>query len=99
MSVSPYLEIHSVTVGLVKWNTLFIPITIRDQSGKSVETPALVNSGAGGKFINQNFAQNSKMDIHNLEKPMKALNMDGTKNKQGTIKQYVDLSFTINGKS
>jgi hypothetical protein len=25
--------------------------------------------------------------------------MDGTENKQGTIKQYIDLSFTINGKS
>src|SRR5271155_2874868 len=39
------------------------------------------------------------MDIHNLEKPMKALNVDGTKNKRGMIKQYIDLSFTINGKS
>jgi hypothetical protein len=39
------------------------------------------------------------MDIHNLEKPMKALNVDGTENKRGTIKQYIELSFTINGKS
>src|SRR5271168_4728311 len=99
MSVSPYLEIHSVTVGLVEQNTLFIPITIRDQSGKNVEIPALVDSGAGGKFIDQNFARNSKMDIYNLEKTMKALNVDGTENKRGTIKQYIDLSFTINGKS
>src|ERR1700678_2963506 len=96
-SVSPCLEIHSVTLGLVERNTLFIPITIRDQSGKTVETPALVDSGAGGKFIDQNFARNSKMDIYNLKKPMKALNVDGTENKRGTIKQYVDLTFTING--
>ena len=27
---------------------------------------------------------------------MKPLNVDGTENKQGTIKQYVDLTFTIN---
>ena len=79
--MSPCLEIHSVTLGLVERNTLFIPITIRDQSGKTVETPALVDSGAGGKFIDQNFARNSKMDIYNLEKPMKALNVDGTENK------------------
>src|ERR1700678_1768741 len=98
MSVSPCLEIHSVTLGLVERNTLFIPITIRDQSGKTVETPALVDSGAGGKFIDQNFARNPKMDIYNLEKPMKALNVDGTREKQGTIKQYVDLTFTINGR-
>src|SRR6202522_1098046 len=95
-SVSPCLEIHSVTLGLVERNTLFIPITIRDQSRKTVETPALVDSGAGGKFIDQNFARNSKMNIYNLEKPMKALNVDGTENKRGTIKQYVDLTFTIN---
>src|SRR6202522_3523501 len=38
------------------------------------------------------------MDIYNLEKPMKALNVDGTENKRGTIKQYVDLTFTINGR-
>src|ERR1700678_754454 len=97
MSVSPCLEIHSVTLGLIERNTLFIPITIRDQSGKTVETPALVDSGAGGKFIDQNFARNSEMDIYNLKKPMKALNVNGTKNKRGTIKQYVDLTFTING--
>ena len=29
---------------------------------------------------------------------MKALNVDGTENKRGTIKQYVDLTFTINGR-
>jgi hypothetical protein len=39
------------------------------------------------------------MDIRNLEKPMKALNVDRTENKRGTIKQYFDLSFTINGQS
>jgi hypothetical protein len=99
MSVPPYLEIHFVTVGLVERNTLFIPITIWDQSEKTVETPALVDSGTGGKFIDQDFAQNSKMNIHNLEKPMKALNVDGTEDKRGTIKQYVDLSFMINRQS
>src|ERR1700678_440438 len=97
-SVSPCLEIHSVTLGLVKRNTLFIPITIRDQSGKTVETPAPFDSGAGTEFIDQKFSRNSKMDIYNLEKPMKALNVDGTENTRGTIKQYVDLTFTINGR-
>ena len=55
MSVSPYLKIHSVTIGLVERNTLFIPITIQDQSGKNVETQALVNSGAGGSELCSQF--------------------------------------------
>ena len=33
-----------------------------------------------------------------LETPVKAYNMDGTENKKGTIKNYVDLQFSINGK-
>ena len=98
MSISPSLTIHSVTVGLVERNTLFIPIEIRTQkNGKSVEK-AMIDSGAGGKFIDQNFARNSRMKIQNLDEPLKALNVDGTENKRGTIRQYVDLEFAINGK-
>src|ERR1700678_3156548 len=87
MSVSPCLTIHSVTVGLMKCNTLFIPIEIQTQkNGKSIEK-AMINSKAEGKFINQNFARNFKMNVQNLDEPLKALNMDGTKKKQGTIQQ------------
>ena len=45
----------------------------------------MINSGAGGKFIDQNFARNSRMKIQNLDEPLKALNVDGTENKRGTI--------------
>ena len=47
-------------------------------------------------FINQNFAQNSK--IHSLTKPITAWNVDGTINKKGTIKSYVELEFEINSR-
>ena len=40
-------------------------------------------------FIDQNFTKK------NLEKPIKAFNVDGTKNKKGMIKSYVDLEFQI----
>src|ERR1700678_4663643 len=97
MSISPSLTIHSVTVGLMEQNTLFILIKIRTQkNGKSVEK-AMINSGARGKFIDQNFARNSRMKIQNLDEPLKALNVDGTENKRGTIRQYIDLEFAING--
>ena len=35
---------------------------------------------------------------HKLEKPLQAYNMDGTENKQGTIKYYVNLNLEINGR-
>jgi gag-polyprotein putative aspartyl protease len=53
----------------------------------------LIDSGAGGLFIDQNFAKNFK--INYLDQPVKAYNMDGTENKQGTINAYVNLEFKL----
>ena len=97
--VSPYLKIHSVKIGLVERNTLFIPITIRDQSGKNIETPALVDSGAGGKFINQNFACNSKMDIRNLKEPIKLLmSMESEINEERSNNMLILVSLGYKNK-
>ena len=94
MSVSPYLDIHSVTVATISRNTLLIPIKIATaKNEETVEISALIDSGAGGKFIDQNFAK--KFKIHKLDEPFKALNVDGTENKRGTIKYYVNLKFTV----
>jgi hypothetical protein len=41
----------------------------------------MINRRAREKFIDQNYAQNFKMNIQNWDKPLKALNVDGTKNK------------------
>ena len=65
---------------------------------KKVETLALIDSGAGGKFIDQNFARKEKFKMKDLENPLVVYNVDGTLNKTGTIRKYVDLPMTINGK-
>ena len=70
--------------------TISIPIKIRS-SKQTVET--LINCGAGGTFIDQNFAKQFK--VKKLDEPIKAFNVDGTKNKKGTIKSYVDLEFQL----
>ena len=85
MSVSPCLDIYSVTIAKILKNSIFVPIDI-GSSKRIVKT--LIDCGAGGMFINQNFAK--KFKIKNLEKPIKAFNVDGTENKKGTIKSYVD---------
>jgi hypothetical protein len=60
-------------------------------SKRTVET--LIDSGAGGLFINQNFAKN--FDINHLDKLVRAYNVDGTENKKGTINAYVNLEFSL----
>ena len=69
MPVSPVLDIHSVTVGMIARNTLCVPLSTVTNA-KTVETQALINWGAGGMFIDQNFAQN--FEILSLNEPITA---------------------------
>jgi Retroviral aspartyl protease len=89
-SVSPYLDVYSVTIANISQNSISVPIEI-GSSKQTVKT--LIDSGAGGVFIDQNYAKN--FDINYLDKPVKAYNVDGTENKRGTINAYVNLEFSL----
>ena len=98
-SVSPFLDIYLVDSFQDK-NSLNITICIQNnQKKETAETPALLDSGVGGIFIDQNHAQKMEYQLTELETPVKAYNVDGTKNKKETIKSYMDLKFSLNGKS
>jgi Retroviral aspartyl protease len=88
--VSPYLDVYSVTIANISRNSISVPINI-GSSKQTVET--LIDSGAGGLFIDQNYAKN--FNINYLDKPVKAYNVDGTENKRGTINAYVNLEFSL----
>ena len=80
-------------------NSMSVPILINhDESEKTVETLGLLDSGVGGQFINQNYAKKAGFEIKRLGKPLQALNVDGTKNKRGTITSFVELNAQINRK-
>ena len=78
----------------VNKNSFTIPIEI---SEKNIETKTLIDSGAGGKSIHQNYARTLTLPLEILIKPIPALNFDGTLNKKGTIKHYVNLDLDIFG--
>ena len=82
MLVSPSLNIYFVTVGNISNNTLFIPFKTVTKE-KNVETQAMIDCGAGGAFIDQNFAKN--FEQKKLDHPLTAKNVNGTINKKGTI--------------
>jgi predicted glycosyltransferase len=65
---------------------------------ENVETLGLIDSRAGGQFIDQNYAQRIKAPIQRLEHTRKALNMDGTKNKAGRITSYTTLKIKVDGR-
>jgi Retroviral aspartyl protease len=47
---------------------------------KIIETTTLLDTGAGGKFIDQNFVQNQKIETKKLKYPIEVFNVDGTPN-------------------
>ena len=80
-------------------NSNSVPILINhNESKETVETLGLLDSGVGGQFIDQNYARKAGFEIKKLDKPLQALNVDGTKNKRGTITSFVELKAQINGK-
>ena len=87
-------NILTVCNGSINKNSSTIPVKI---SGKNVKTETLIDSGAGGEFIDQNYARTLTLPLQNLIKPIPALNVDGTLNKKGTIKHYIKLDLDIFG--
>ena len=87
-----------MTVATMKLIALSIPIIVNCEKNKTVETLALIDSRAGGKFIDQNYVKESGFSLENLEEPLMARNVDGTENKRGKITKYVNLSVTIHGR-
>jgi hypothetical protein len=61
-------------------NQITVPISITsDKSIENVETSTLIDSGAGGQFIDQNFTK--QFPIQRLDQALTAYNVDGTENK------------------
>ena len=79
---------------------MHIPISLLgERAEKIVDTRALIDSGAGGIFIDQNFARKLNLPMKELKTPLIARNVDGTFNKRGTIRHSVTLPLLINGRT
>src|SRR5271170_2151043 len=103
MSVSPsVLNIYNVFVAEIINKTISLAIsfpTKRLDEEKIIKEKGLLDSGAGGEFINQNYARQKNLEIKTLPRPIAAFNVDGTKNKTGTITKYVDLDLDIGSRT
>jgi Retroviral aspartyl protease len=84
MLVSVSLSIEHAQVAQIKKNTMNVDILILGESlgqKKSIETTTLLDTGAGEKFINQNFVQHQKIKTKELKYPIEVFNVDGISNK------------------
>ena len=98
---SPSITIDHVQVAEMDKNAMTVSIEISGENmdQKTVEMKVLLDTGAGGKFIDQNFIRNQKIKTKNLEHPIEVFNVDGTPNKRGTIMKYTRLDLMINGRT
>lgn len=75
-----------------------IPVTLRTK--RNVGTiPALVDSGAQGKFINRRTVRQFGLPETPLQRPIRVYNVDGTPNELGYIRNFVELDLSVAGKT
>ena len=89
---------YSITAQTMQINSLSIPLQICD-TDKTIETLALIDSGARGKFIDQNYVRKLGIKTQELERPLIARNVDGMPNKKGKFTSFVILTLVINGRT
>ena len=75
--------------------TLHIFIQSKSKRAKAV---ALLDSEATENFININYARKLGIPIQRLPYERRLFNVDGTPNKVGALKYYVDMSMRTRGK-
>ena len=56
----------------------------------------MVDTGATGDFIDQDFVTRAKLLTRKLSQPIPVYNVDGTLNKAGSIREVVDMIMTYN---
>ena len=95
MLTSPCIDIYSIKA-VNDLNSLYLSIDIlHNKKDETIKTKTLLDCRAGGIFLDQNFAWKHNLKTTKLEQPIRAWNMDGTNNKQGTIRFYTDLNIKI----
>ena len=92
-SVWPRITVSPVILANISNQSMRIPVTI----DRTVETPALIDSGAGGMFVDEQFARDNDIALTPLINHIPVYNINGTQNKQGVITHYAWRELSIAG--
>src|SRR6266704_1787177 len=74
---------------------LLIHLKMTDTMEES-STEAMVDTGATGDFIDQDFVTHAKLPTHKLSQPIPVYNVDRTSNEAGSIHKVVNVIMTYN---
>jgi len=88
------LVIRSLELGL---RSIMLPIHLKTMDTmEESSTEAMVDTGATGDFIDQDFVTQAKLPTCKLSQPIPVYNVDGTLNEAGSIHKVVDVIMTYN---
>jgi hypothetical protein len=94
--VSAEISVSSVLIADMRPQSMLLPVfALVDE--EIVETQALLDSGAGGEFMDHSFAQRHNLPLYKLPRKIITRNVDGTKNSQGKVTHETFLDLTVNG--
>lgn len=66
-------------------------------TGEMVQLSALVDSGATGMFVDEQFVKEQGWNLDEVSRPIPIFNIDGTLNASGNVKHTIDLVLEIQG--
>jgi len=74
---------------------IMLPIHLKTMDTmEETSTEAMVDTGATGDFIDQDFVARAKLPTCKLSQPIPVYNVDGTLNEAGSICKVVDMIMT-----
>jgi hypothetical protein len=101
-SVSPsILSIANCLVARVENNSMHLPMKLSGETQPEIEIveEGFLDCGARGKFIDQNYMKAKGFEKEPFSQPIPVYNVDGTLNKKGTIRYYIDLNIEVHGQT
>ena len=66
-------------------------------TGEMVQLSVLVDSGATGMFVDEQFVKEQGWNLDKVPQPIPIFNIDGTLNANGNVKHTIDLALEIQG--
>ena len=88
----PWLVLNSLEKGP---RCIMIPIHLKTTDTlEEVNSEAMVDSGATGDFIDEEFVERAKLPTRRLSAPVPVYNVDGSLNEAGSIDRVVDVLMT-----
>jgi len=86
------LVIHSLKLDA---KCIMLPIHLKmTDTMEETSTEAMVDTGATGDFINQDFVTQAKLPTCKLSQPIPVYNVDGSLNEAGSIHEVVNVIMT-----